>query len=41
MFEEDVPLARLLHSDGTQAGDEREPTVVEAVANLVDDTELR
>jgi len=29
-----------MHSDGTQAGDEREPEVAEAVANLVDNTEL-
>ena len=40
MFEEDELIARLRHSDGTQDGDEREPAVAEAVANLVDDTEL-
>jgi len=39
-FEEDVPLARLMHSDGTQAGDERELAVAEPIANFVDDTEL-
>jgi len=40
VFEEDVQLARLLQSVGAQAGDECGPAVVEAVANLVDDTEL-
>ena len=39
MFEEEVPLAGLTCSDDTQAGNEREPAVAEAVANLVDDTE--
>jgi len=40
MFEEDVPLAGLTYSDGTQGGDEREAAVAEAVTNLVDDTEM-
>ena len=40
VFEVDVQLSRLLQSDGAQAGDESGPAVAEAVANLVDDTEL-
>jgi len=40
MFARSSALARLIRSDDTQAGDEREPAVAEAVANLVNDTEL-
>ena len=36
-FEEDLPFARLLESEGAQAADESVPAVDEAVANLLDD----
>jgi len=40
LFEEYVQLSRLLHSDGAQDGDESGPVDFQAVAKLVDGTEL-